>query len=57
MGMAVFAGMLVATILGVCLIPMLFVAVERIIGGDAHAPASAPTPPPKLATEHGTGGH
>jgi HAE1 family hydrophobic/amphiphilic exporter-1 len=57
MGMAVFAGMLVATILGVCLIPMLFVAVERIIGGGAHAPASAPTPPPKLATEHGPGGH
>jgi HAE1 family hydrophobic/amphiphilic exporter-1 len=32
MGMAVFAGMLVATILGVLLIPMLFVAVEKVIG-------------------------
>jgi len=42
MGMAVFAGMLVATILGVLLIPMLYVAVERLIGGGAaHAPASA----------------
>jgi HAE1 family hydrophobic/amphiphilic exporter-1 len=29
MGMAVFAGMLVATILGVCLIPMLYVLVMR----------------------------
>jgi len=32
MGMAVFSGMLVATILGVCLIPVLFVAVERAVG-------------------------
>jgi len=40
MGMAVFAGMLVATILGVLLIPMLFVAVERVVGGAKHvAPA------------------
>jgi HAE1 family hydrophobic/amphiphilic exporter-1 len=30
MGMAVFSGMLVATVLGVCLVPMLFVLVERI---------------------------
>ena len=45
-----------ATILGVCLIPMLYVATERIIGGAKQpAPAGAPTPP-KLATEHG-GGH
>jgi hydrophobic/amphiphilic exporter-1 (mainly G- bacteria), HAE1 family len=31
MGMAVFSGMLVATFLGVLLIPMLFVAVERTV--------------------------
>jgi len=56
MGMAVFSGMLVATILGVCLVPMLYVVVERIIGAEKkHAPAGAPTPP-KLATEHGQGG-
>jgi HAE1 family hydrophobic/amphiphilic exporter-1 len=56
MGMAVFSGMLVATILGVCLVPMLYVVVERIIGAEKkHAPAGAPTPP-KLATEHGHGG-
>src|SRR4029077_11521331 len=32
MGMTVFSGMLVATILGVLLIPMLFVAVQKVIG-------------------------
>ena len=57
MGMAVFSGMLVATILGVLLIPMLYVAVEKVIGGASHAPAPAATPPPQLATEHGQGGH
>jgi HAE1 family hydrophobic/amphiphilic exporter-1 len=55
MGMAVFAGMLIATILGVLLVPMLFVAVERFIGGKkAHAPASSS---PALAAEHGPGSH
>ncbi len=57
MGMAVFSGMLIATILGVCLIPMLFVAVEKVIGGAQHAPVPAAAPPQKLATEHGQGGH
>src|SRR6185312_7926764 len=33
MGMTVFSGMLIATIIGVCLIPMLFVVIERIVGG------------------------
>jgi len=49
-GMAVFAGMLIATILGVCLIPVLFVAVEKVIGGGkgghGAAPAAAPAPAP-----------
>jgi HAE1 family hydrophobic/amphiphilic exporter-1 len=55
MGMAVFAGMLIATILGVCLIPMLFVAVQRVIGASpsaAHGPAL-----PTVAPEHGHGSH
>jgi len=57
MGAVVFSGMLIATILGVLLIPMLFVAVERVIGGaKAHAPVPA-VPPQKLATEHGQGSH
>ncbi len=45
MGMAVFSGMLIATILGVCLIPMLFVTVERITGSKQHAPATPPLAP------------
>lgn len=39
MGMAVFSGMLMATILGVVLVPMLFVVVERFLGRKT---ASAP---------------
>jgi HAE1 family hydrophobic/amphiphilic exporter-1 len=56
MGMTVFSGMLIATILGVVLIPMLFVAVEKLTGGGKHAPAVVPVPP-QPATEHGQGGH
>jgi HAE1 family hydrophobic/amphiphilic exporter-1 len=56
MGMTVFSGMLVATLLGVLLIPMLYVAIEKVIGAK-HAPAPAATPPPHLATDHGQGSH
>jgi HAE1 family hydrophobic/amphiphilic exporter-1 len=57
MGMAVFAGMLVATILGVLLVPMLFVMVEKIVGGaNVHAPAPA-APPHAVAAGHGQGSH
>jgi HAE1 family hydrophobic/amphiphilic exporter-1 len=56
MGMAVFAGMLVATILGVILIPMLYVLVMKLTGGTKRVPVPAGAPPPTLATEHG-GGH
>jgi HAE1 family hydrophobic/amphiphilic exporter-1 len=51
MGVGVFSGMLIATILGVLLIPMLYVAVERVIGAKQHAPTPAPT----LAPEPGHG--
>ena len=45
MGMAVFAGMLIATILGVVLIPVLFVVVEKVIGrSHAAAPGVATKP-------------
>jgi len=58
MGMTVFAGMLVATILGVCLIPMLFVFVEKVTGGSKqHAATTPAVPPQSLATEHGQGSH
>src|SRR5262252_1502368 len=53
MGMAVFSGMLIATILGVLLIPMLFVAVEKLVGGAKH---KAPAPSPMFAAAHGPGG-
>jgi len=58
MGMVVFSGMLVATILGVLLIPMLYVVVGKVIG--ATTPATVPVVPgpgPTLATEHGQGSH
>ncbi len=54
MGVAVFSGMLIATILGVCLIPMLYVAVEKVIGGaKQHAPASPPAEPALAGPGHG----
>jgi HAE1 family hydrophobic/amphiphilic exporter-1 len=58
MGAAVFFGMLIATILGVLLIPMLYVVVERLVGGKKHAaaPAAAPLSVPP-ATPSGHGGH
>jgi HAE1 family hydrophobic/amphiphilic exporter-1 len=43
MGMSVFSGMLVATIVGVILVPMLFVLIERLKGGHGSR-AKAVTP-------------
>ncbi len=42
MGMAVFSGMLIATIFGVLLVPVLFVLIEKLSGGGKKAPAAAP---------------
>jgi hydrophobic/amphiphilic exporter-1 (mainly G- bacteria), HAE1 family len=56
MGMVVFSGMLIATFLGVLLIPMLYVAVGRVIGGGAK-PAPAAQPGAPLAAGHGEGAH
>ncbi len=57
MGMVVFSGMLIATILGVLLIPMLYVAVGKVIGGAKPVPVPVPAPGATLATEHGQGSH
>ena len=37
--MTVFSGMLFATMLGVCLVPALYVLVERLTGSKASKPA------------------
>jgi hydrophobic/amphiphilic exporter-1 (mainly G- bacteria), HAE1 family len=52
MGMTVFSGMLIATILAVILIPVLYVTVEKVIGGK-H-PTRPPDPKAAAAT-HGVG--
>jgi HAE1 family hydrophobic/amphiphilic exporter-1 len=49
MGMAVFSGMLIATILAVVLVPVLYVTVEKILGSK-HVPATEPAAP---AASHG----
>jgi HAE1 family hydrophobic/amphiphilic exporter-1 len=54
MGMAVFSGMLIATILGVCLIPVLYVAVEKLTGGTKTASGEEPDTP--LEPAHGEEG-
>ena len=48
---------LIATVLGVLLIPMLYVAVEKVIGGAKHTAAPTVAPSPTLATGHGQAGH
>ena len=60
-GTAVFSGMLVATILGVLLVPMLFVLVERLSGAEKKkkpgADLDATTESPAAAHGAGHGGH
>ncbi len=58
MGMTVFSGMLIATILGVLLIPMLYVVVERVTGGSKAPVPKPPLPSPQpVAAGHGHGAH
>ncbi|HEX5133684.1 MAG TPA: multidrug efflux RND transporter permease subunit [Candidatus Krumholzibacteria bacterium] len=45
MGLAVFSGLLVATFLAVYLVPVLFVAVQRMIGRGKRVPAPVPPAP------------
>jgi HAE1 family hydrophobic/amphiphilic exporter-1 len=46
MGMTVFSGMLVATLIGVCLIPVLYVMVEKLI----ERRGKKPVPPAPITT-------
>jgi len=55
MGMTVFSGMLVATILGVILVPMLFVIIETL-GGKKSGPAPK-TPAAAPSADAPKGGH
>jgi hypothetical protein len=48
MGMTVFSGMLFATIVGVCLVPVLFVAVEKVVAGRSGGKATNPDPDPAV---------
>jgi len=57
MGMVVFSGMLIATILGVLLIPMLYVMVGKVIGGTTPATVPVAPPAPTLAAGHAQGSH
>jgi HAE1 family hydrophobic/amphiphilic exporter-1 len=52
MGMAVFSGMLIATFLGVFLIPVLYVTVEKVMGGR-HIKAADAGAAPKPTLTHG----
>jgi HAE1 family hydrophobic/amphiphilic exporter-1 len=54
MGMTVFAGMLIATILGVLLVPVLFVVITKLGGSKPGTPASGPAAP---APAQDAGGH
>jgi HAE1 family hydrophobic/amphiphilic exporter-1 len=55
MGAAVFFGMLIATILGVCLVPMLYVVTEKLLGKKKVPVMAAAAPPP--VTAPAGGGH
>jgi HAE1 family hydrophobic/amphiphilic exporter-1 len=55
MGMTVFSGMLFATVIGVCLVPVLFVAIEKLVearGGAAQSPGPKPDPAPGTSDGH-----
>jgi HAE1 family hydrophobic/amphiphilic exporter-1 len=55
MGLAVFSGMLIATFLAVLLIPVLFVAVTKLSGGDKRSKPEGGEA--VLAGGHDAGGH
>jgi HAE1 family hydrophobic/amphiphilic exporter-1 len=52
MGIAVFAGMLVATFLAVFLVPALFVMIQKLGGKRAQPPPEPGASVPPAATSH-----
>jgi hypothetical protein len=52
--MTVFSGMLVATLIGVCLVPVLFVAVEKLTSrrNDLKEPVATPAEGPPATESH-----
>ncbi len=52
MGMAVFAGMLMATLLGVCLVPVLFVIVDTLFSKESDSSNTSPAGDSKTAGSH-----
>jgi HAE1 family hydrophobic/amphiphilic exporter-1 len=44
MGMTVFSGMLVATVVGVLVVPAMFVLVERYVSGSSDTPTASAAP-------------
>jgi HAE1 family hydrophobic/amphiphilic exporter-1 len=57
MGMAVFAGLLVATMLAIYLVPMLFVMVEKYLVRTKHEPAKVASGAPGHGLGTTKGGH
>ena len=57
MGMAVFCGMLIATILGVLLVPALFVFIETMVARFGGGHKTEATPAEHTASTHTGGGH
>ena len=53
MGMTVFSGMLIATLLGVLLVPVLFVLVSKLAGSKPPTPGQVEAPPKPAAHAEG----
>ena len=56
MGITVFCGMLAATFLAIYLVPVLYVAVNRLTGRSSGAAQPADEPPPAALPAHGSEG-
>ena len=57
MGITVLCGMLAATLLAVFLVPVLYVAVDKLFGGKRRTKGDAQLKVPGPSTSDATGGH